>query len=423
MDPEAGLIIKIVLYLLILISGIINAYFYRRYLQMERVPSEMWDSDIYGPGSPLTWFAMGLVRAWLTASIILMALAGAVLDVLHVLSLESWRDELVSTIVDMVLWAGLAWFALTLKDYQESQSEIDPQTAHDRVTGDRLYVAVSRFFGHVSMWIYSSCIDPAVDEEDVMKLVDEGSEDGAIEQSERDMIDHVFRFHDMPVESVMTHRTDVVAVDMSTPISEVVYTAINSGFSRIPVYRDNIDHIEGVICVKDLLCLVGMPSSDAAAETFMRDVEYIPRSCVCDDVFRIFTRQKVQMAVVVDEYGGTYGVVTMEDLVELVFGSIRDEYDDEDDEVTQISDGVWMIDGSAGAAHTMEMLGSPLPEDTEYDTMAGFVTALIGHIPEDGEIPTVSYGDITFTVLVVEDMRIEKIKATKDPGSGGEEPA
>ena len=274
--------------------------------------------------------------------------------------------------------------------------------------------AVTSVFHGLSSYIADETASPAVTEETVLQLVDEGNESGGIEQSEREMISNVFEFHEMPVEDVMTHRTDVVGVSVDDSVSDLVYTAINSGFSRIPVYRENIDHIEGVIYVKDLLCLIGTSPTDASVSTFMHDVEYIPHSCVCDEAFSMFTEKRIQFAVVVDEYGGTAGVVTMEDLVESIFGSIRDEYDDgEEDEMTVISDGVWLISGTADAEETMEALGAPLPDDTDFDTMGGFVTDLLGGIPDDGETPSVDYKDLTFTVLVAEDMRIERIKAVK----------
>ncbi len=273
---------------------------------------------------------------------------------------------------------------------------------------------VTSVFRGLSSYIADETANPAVTEETVLQLVDEGNESGGIEESEREMISNVFEFHEMPVEDVMTHRTDVVGVSVDAPISELVYTAINSGFSRIPVYRDSIDHIEGVIYVKDLLCLIGTAPNDTTVRTFMHDVEYIPHSCVCDEAFSLFTEKRIQFAVVVDEYGGTAGIVTMEDLVESIFGSIKDEYDDgEEDEISAISDGVWLIKGSADAEEAMEILGCPLPEDTDFETMGGFVTELLGGIPDDGETPSADYKDITFTVLVAEDMHIERIKAVR----------
>ncbi len=272
---------------------------------------------------------------------------------------------------------------------------------------DLISGGISRLLG-----LESSDDGDSVTEEEILFMVDAGNETGSIESSEREMINNVFEFHDMTVSDVMTHRTDMVAVDIDAEISEVVYTAINSGFSRIPVYRESVDRIEGIIYVKDLLCLIGTPSADGVTvKSFLRDAEFVPESCMCDDLFKKLTARKLQLAVVVDEYGGTAGLVTMEDLVEAIVGNIQDEYDNEAEEITRISEDVYTISGNADAANTMETLGCPLPEDCQYDTMSGFVTDLLGHIPEDGENPSVAYRNIVFTVLLSEDMRIVKIKA------------
>lgn len=252
----------------------------------------------------------------------------------------------------------------------------------------------------------------AVTEEEILMMVDAGNETGSIEPSEREMINNVFEFHEMTVSDVMTHRTDIVAADIDAEISEVVYTAINSGFSRIPVYSGSIDHIEGIIYVKDLLCLIGTQSTEGVTvKSFLRDAEFVPESCMCGDLFKKLTARKLQLAVAVDEYGGTAGLVTMEDLVEAIVGNIQDEYDNEAEELTKISDDTYTLSGTADAADIMEALDCPLPEDSEYDTMSGFITDLLGRIPEDGETPSVDYKNITFTVLLAEDMRIVRIKA------------
>ncbi|MCM1578104.1 MAG: hemolysin family protein [Ruminococcus sp.] len=257
--------------------------------------------------------------------------------------------------------------------------------------------------------------DP-VTEEEILMLVDAGNETGAIESSEKEMINNVFEFHDMTVSEVMTHRTDIVAVSVESEITEVVYAAINSGFSRIPVYKDSIDHIEGIIYVKDLLCLVSTGTAESASvKDFLRDAEYVPESSMCGELFHAMTAGHFQLAVAVDEYGGTAGLVTMEDLVEAIVGSIQDEYDNEAEDISEISENTYAISGTANPEDVMETLSCPLPEDSEYDTMSGFITDLLGRIPEDGETPSVKYKNILFTVILAEDMRIERIKAVKNP--------
>lgn len=256
-----------------------------------------------------------------------------------------------------------------------------------------------------------------VTEEEILLMVDAGNETGVIEETQREMINNVFEFDDLILSDVMTHRTDVVAVEDTAGVSEVVNASIGSGFSRIPVYEDTVDHIIGIICVKDLLCLVGSEAAESAdIKHFVRDIIYLPESVSCGEAFKRLTAEKMQMAVVIDEYGGTAGLVTMEDIVETIVGNIQDEYDDETEEIIQISEDIYTIDGTADPEEIMGKLGAELPEEDKFDTMSGFIVELLGRIPEEDENPTVEYGDILFTVLLTEDKCIAKIKAQRLEG-------
>lgn len=265
-----------------------------------------------------------------------------------------------------------------------------------------------------------------VTEEEILMMVDAGSETGVVEQSQREMINNVFDFDDRLVSEIMTHRTDVTAVRNTAKISEIVNAAIESGFSRIPVYEDSIDHIVGMICVKDLLCFVGSEAAESAeASSFVRDIIYLPESVPCGEAFKRLTENKMQIAAVIDEYGGTAGIVTMEDIVETIVGNIQDEYDDEEEDIVKISEGTYTIAGTADPEEVFEALGIPLPERSEedggedrpfddlddFDTMSGFIVELLGRIPEENESPSVEYENWAFTVLVTEDKCISKIKA------------
>lgn len=267
---------------------------------------------------------------------------------------------------------------------------------------------IARPFG-----VTSSDDKDVVTEEEILMMVDAGNETGVIEESQRDMINNIFEFEDLTVSDVMTHRTDIVSVPDTAKISDVVNASINSGFSRIPVYDGTVDHIVGIICIKDLLCLIGSGSADdAQARAFVRETVYVPETLSCGSMFRKFTEKKMQMAVVIDEYGGTAGIVTMEDVVESIVGNIQDEYDDEKEELVKVSDDTYTIDGTAEPEEIFEKLGVELPENKDYDTVSGFIIDLLGHIPEEGETPSVKYGNILFTVLITEDMCITKLKAT-----------
>lgn len=261
--------------------------------------------------------------------------------------------------------------------------------------------------------IKSSSDSDVVTEEEILMMVDAGNETGVIEQSQKEMINNVFEFNDLTASDVMTHRTDIVGVENTASVSEVVNAAISSGFSRIPVYENSMDHIIGIICVKDLLCMVGSDAaSTAAAKDFVREVIYVPDTMLCSELFKQLSEKRMQMAVVADEYGGTAGLVTMEDVVESIFGSIQDEYDDETEDITQVSDDTYIINGTAEPGYILEQLGITLPEDNDFETMSGFIVNLLGRIPEENENPSVQYKNVLFTVLLTEDMCITKLKAS-----------
>ena len=258
--------------------------------------------------------------------------------------------------------------------------------------------------------------------EDLIQLIDAQSEDGGIEEEQAEMISNIFEFGDLELHEVMTHRTEVCAAELSSSVGDVVKLAVETGFSRIPIYRETVDDICGVIYVKDLLPLVLQSNvSDIPVSKYMHKIKYVPESGSCGELFTYFTENNRQIAVVLDEYGGTAGVVTMEDLLERIVGNIRDEYDDdEDEEIEEITPHTYDILGSADPDETMERLGSPLPEEHDYDTMGGFVTDLLGYIPEDGQTPAVRYKNITFGVISARDNRIVKLRAVIDKEKKGE---
>lgn len=266
-----------------------------------------------------------------------------------------------------------------------------------------------------------------VTEDEVRDLVDalanDDDEDG-IEESSAQMINNIFEFDNLTAADVMTHRTSIVGVDVSVTLDDLIYLALDMGFSRIPVYEESIDKIIGIVIVKDLLCLIGREDlSDFKVKDFMRDVIFIPEACPCASTFQSLTSLKSGMAVVVDEYGGTAGIVTLEDIIEAVMGNIQDEYDDEKAKITDIGDGQYDIDGEADPEEVFALFGGELPEEHEYETIAGFVTDKLGYIPEGDEIvpPAVEYEGIRFVVLTVEDRCIRRIRALSVPRDSEEQ--
>ncbi len=264
--------------------------------------------------------------------------------------------------------------------------------------------AVSRMFG----------IDPNYDErtvtaEEILMMVDVGGEKGVIEENERDMIANIFDFGDTTASEVMTHRTEVVAVENTASIDELVSLTVETGRSRIPLFEEDIDTILGIIYVKDLLQYVGKEEvADLKLTDFMRDAYYIPEGKNLSELFEEMTSKKIQMAVVVDEYGGTAGIVTMEDILESIVGNIQDEYDNEEEEYAQVGDNTYTVDGTMPIDEVSDLIDIELPEG-DYDTLAGLLVSELGYIPKKNDHPTITLGRVSMTVEQVEERRISRV--------------
>ena len=263
--------------------------------------------------------------------------------------------------------------------------------------------------------------DPNADEEtlteeEIRMMVDVGGEKGVIEDAQKEMINNIFEFDDMDAGDIMTHRTDVVAADINdVTLDDFMALAIEHGRSRIPLFDEDIDNIVGIVYVKDLLKYVGKEvKAKGTLKSIMREPYFIPETKSCGELFKEMSSKKIQMAVVVDEYGGTAGIVTLEDIVEAIMGNIQDEYDQEDDEISKIDDNTFTVDGTIDIEEIDELIGQALPEG-DYETLAGFIMDELQFIPKDGEMNEVVFENVKFTVLSVEDRRIEKIKVEITP--------
>lgn len=270
-------------------------------------------------------------------------------------------------------------------------------------------------------------IDPHADEEvvteeEIRMMVDVGGEKGVIEDAQIEMINNIFEFDDIDVADIMTHRTDMVCIDDDEPLSEAVKLSIENGFSRIPVYEEDPDDIIGIVYIKDFLKYVGtnLPKTKTVKD-MMRPAYYVPETKRCGELFTEMTEKRVQMAVVVDEYGGTAGIVTLEDLLESIVGNIQDEYDQEDEEISIINDTTFEVDGITDIEEVEEHIGKTFP-DGDYDTIGGYIISVLGFLPQDGEMNEVTFENVKFTVLNVEERRIGKVKVEILPVEEKEEP-
>ena len=255
--------------------------------------------------------------------------------------------------------------------------------------------------------------EEVVTEEEIRMLVDAGEEKGVIEESQKEMINNIFDFDDVPVSDVMTHRTEIEAVEITDKIEDVVKLSCENGYSRIPVYEDELDNIRGIIYVKDLLPYVGknIPNGKTISK-FMRDAEFVPESKRCGDLFTEMTEKRVQMMFVSDEYGAVSGLVTIEDLLESIVGNIQDEYDDEEEDIVQLDEKTFNFDGITDIEEVEETLNIKIPEG-EYDTLGGLIMSELGRMPEENdEIVCEGY---KFIVEEMDERRIDRVRIEKLP--------
>jgi CBS domain containing-hemolysin-like protein len=253
-----------------------------------------------------------------------------------------------------------------------------------------------------------------VTEDDIRSLVETGQAQGLIEEREQRMITSVLAIAEKPVREVMVPRTDIVAIDVNTPSDEILRIITNIGHSRIPVYEGSPDNITGILYVKDLFRRLARGEKDVQIRPYLRPAQFVPETKKIDELLRDMQKEKVHIAIVVDEYGGTSGLVTIEDLVEEIVGEIRDEYDVEQEMVLPISETEALMDARVPFEDVRETFELDLPSDEpspNYDTLGGFVVAQLGRFPKSGE--AVEAGGARFVVESVEGRRIRRVRVIK----------
>jgi len=256
--------------------------------------------------------------------------------------------------------------------------------------------------------------DEDITEEEIRMMVDASSETGGIDESELEMINNVFEFDDTTAAEILTHRTKLAALPVDCDINALI-NIVNERFSRIPVYEENIDNIIGILYTRDLLeyIIKERDIGEIDIRKIMRKPCFVHESKKTDELFKQMQKDKQHMSVVVDEYGGTVGIVTMEDLVEEIMGNIQDEFDDEEfPDIEHIDKTTYLINGTLNLSDVADFFKTTLPHD-EYDTLSGFFIGQIGRIPEENERPEIIFGGIIFKVYEMEEKRIKAIIASK----------
>lgn len=252
-----------------------------------------------------------------------------------------------------------------------------------------------------------------VTEEEIRMMVDVGEEKGTIHETEKEMINNIFEFDNKYVTEIMTHRTDIVGVPTDAGLEEVLAVFHEEKYTRLPVYEDNIDHIVGILHVKDLINILGSGNTtDFSIGTILRKPYFVPSSRKTDMLFKDLKQSKTHLAVVIDEYGGTAGIVTMEDLIEEIVGNISDEYDEEEREVDKIDEGTFVIKGYVSLDTVAELLETELPVE-EYETLSGFLIGQLGRIPQADEKPEIEFNGLVFKVKEMEGKKIARVKVCR----------
>lgn len=266
---------------------------------------------------------------------------------------------------------------------------------------------VSRLFG------ISGNEEETVTEEEIRMMVSVGEEKGTIDSEESEMINNVFEFNDKVVSEIMIPRKEVYALDMNLSISKVLEEITddeNFRYSRIPVYDETIDDIKGIVYIKDIL--LSTKNKSVKIKNLVKDAYYIPETKPVNELFEELRRNRKQIAIVVDEYGGTAGIVTMEDILEEIVGEIYDEYDEVKNTCEKVDENTYILSGGMSVSDVEKALDIEIPEG-DYDTISGYLIEELGRIPDEKEKPVIETEDVIYKIEKVKDKRIIKIKACK----------
>ena len=239
------------------------------------------------------------------------------------------------------------------------------------------------------------------------------NEEESIKEEEKELINNVFEFNDITVSEIMKHRKDIFAVDINISNDELMEELSKEEYrySRIPVYDETIDEIKGILYIKDVLKNIG--KKNFKVKNVVKDAYFVSQTRLINEVFKELQKNKMQIAIIIDEYGGTAGLITMEDILEELVGDIYDEYDKEEKEFEKIDENTYIIVGSMPIYDVNKLLNANIPEG-DYDTLSGFLQEKLGRIPEEEEKPIIETKEVTYKIEKYEDKRILKVKACKN---------
>ena len=261
----------------------------------------------------------------------------------------------------------------------------------------------------------------ALTEKDLQDIIQESEQEGLINEDEGEMLHSIFGFGDTIVREVMVPRPDMVCCSCLAQLPEVLEAILSSGHSRIPIFEGVIDRIVGVIYAKDLLRYWGAAAEDIRLTEVMRPPFFVPESKNIEDLLQDFRSRRVHMAIAIDEYGGTSGLITIEDLIEEIIGDIQDEYDTEEEWLIEEGDGSALVDGRLNIEELEEHFAIQIPRE-KFDTVGGYVIHLLGHVPRQGE--EVCDAFLSLTAVDADERKVRKVhvRLLRDPAAGGSTP-
>lgn len=358
----------------------------------------------------------GFLSSAFASDVFASELAKVLFNLTHVFSLTVWQN--ISIVVITII---LSYFTLIFGELVPKRIAMENAEKFSKFSISIISVLAKVMSPFVKFLTWSTDMvsklfgvkkesEETVTEEEIRMMVDVGQEKGTINNDEKEMINNVFELNDKEVSEIMVHRTEMFALEDTLTVSEVSKKLIEGEYrySRIPVYNEDIDNIEGVLYIKELL----RSSANVKIKKLLKDTLFIPESKRINEVFKEMQKNKIHLAIVVDEYGGTAGVVTMEDILEEIVGDIYDEYDPVENKYEKIDDNTYIVDGQMSILDFEKLIGVKDIE-TEYDTVSGYLMELLDKVPTEGDNQVIETDKLVFKIEEFDDRRISKVKVCK----------
>lgn len=358
----------------------------------------------------------GFLSSAFASDVFASELAKVLFDLTHAFSVTVWQN--ISIVVITII---LSYFTLIFGELVPKRIAMENAEKFSKFSISIISVLAKVMSPFVKFLTWSTDVvsklfgvkkesEETVTEEEIRMMVDVGQEKGTINDDEKEMINNVFELNDKEVSEIMIHRTEMFALEDTMSVSEVSKKLIEGEYrySRIPVYNEDIDNIEGILYIKELL----RANSNVKIKKLLKDTLFILESKRINEVFKEMQKNKIHMAIVVDEYGGTAGVVTMEDILEEIVGDIYDEYDPVEEKYEKIDENTYIVDGQMSILDFEKLIGVKNIE-TEYDTVSGYLMELMDRVPTEEENHVIETDKLVFKIEEFDDRRISKVKVCK----------